>query len=71
MARRAEWAPLAPVQAIVITHEPPSFDNRDFVPISIWPIGVVISLEADRVGVLAVVPGPAGAGAARWYFCEW
>jgi hypothetical protein len=56
---------------IVITPQPPSFDSRYFVPISTWPISVVIDLEADRVGVLAVVPGPGGARAPRWYFSEW
>jgi hypothetical protein len=59
------------VQVIVITHEPLSFDTRYFVPISTWPISVAIDPEGDRVGVLAVVPGPGGAGAPRWYFSEW
>jgi hypothetical protein len=58
------------VQVIVIMTQPPSFNTRYFVPISTWPISVVIDLEADRVGVLAVVPGPGGAGAPRWYFCD-
>jgi hypothetical protein len=58
------------VQVTVITHEAPSFDSRYFVPICTRSMSLFIGPEADRVGVLAVMPGPGGAEASRWYLCE-